>query len=107
MGWRIARADPELFATFRTVTDAAGEVVGAPVDHLAAQLARIIEDGMAAGAFNAVDPATAGRAVLQATALFHHPAHADEWGDPGVADQLEAVLQLLLNGLLSRPTNRA
>jgi AcrR family transcriptional regulator len=102
----IAREDPELFATFRKVTDEAGEVVGAHVDHLAAQLGRIIEDGVAAGAFVAVDPATAGRAVLQSTALFHHPAHADAWGDPRLADQLEAVLDLLLDGLRPRPRSR-
>ena len=102
----IAREDPELFATFRKVTAEAGEVVGVHVDHLAAQLGRIIEDGVAAGAFVATDPATAGRAVLQATALFHHPTHADEWGDPDIAGQLEAVLNLLLDGLRLRPTNR-
>ena len=38
--------DPELFATFRTVTDEAREVVGAHVDHLAAQLAQIVQDGV-------------------------------------------------------------
>jgi AcrR family transcriptional regulator len=98
----IAREDPELFATFRKVTDEAGEVVDAHVDHLAAQLARIIADGVAAGELRAVDPAVAGRAVLQATALFHHPAHADEWRQPGLDEQLEAVLDLLLEGLRRR-----
>jgi AcrR family transcriptional regulator len=97
----IAREDPELFATFRRVTNEAGEVVGAHVDHLAAQLARIIADGVGAGHF-AADPARDGRAVLQATALFHHPAHAEEWGDPALGDQLEAVLDLLLDGLRPR-----
>jgi AcrR family transcriptional regulator len=98
----IAREDPELFATFRKVTAEAGEVVDAHVDHLAAQLSRIVRDGVAAGDFAPVDPGRAGRAVLQATALFHHPAHADEWGDPRLDDQLEAVLDLLLDGLRPR-----
>jgi AcrR family transcriptional regulator len=98
----IAREDPELFATFRKVTDDAREVVAAHVDHLAAQLARIIEAGVAAGEFDVDDPAVAGRAVLQATALFHHPAHADEWGSPGLAEELESVLDLLLDGLRRR-----
>ena len=98
----IAREDPELFATFRKVTDEASEVVHAHVDHLAAQLARIVDDGVTAGDFTAADPAVAGLAVLQATAVFHHPAHADEWAQPGLDDALEAVLDLLLDGLRPR-----
>jgi AcrR family transcriptional regulator len=98
----IARDDPELFATFRRITDESGEVVGAHVDHLAAQLAHIVRDGVTAGTFAANDADRAGRAVLQATALFHHPAHADEWDDPRIGEHLEAVLDLLLDGLRSR-----
>ena len=52
----IAREDPELFATFRKVTDEAREVVGAHVDHLAGQLARIVQDGVADGVFASDDP---------------------------------------------------
>lgn len=43
-----------------------------------------------------------GRAVLQATALFHHPAHADEWVAPGLDAALDAVPGLLLDGLRVR-----
>jgi AcrR family transcriptional regulator len=98
----IAREDPELFATFRKVTAEASEVVGAHVDHLAAQLARIVQDGAADGVFVSDDPHVTGRAVLQATVLFHHPAHADEWADPALPGQLEAVLELLVDGLRPR-----
>lgn len=95
----MARQDPELFATFRRLTDESREVVGAHVDHLAAQVAGIVAAGIASGDFAATDVERAGRAVLQATALFHHPAHADEWGDPDLPAQLEAVLDLLVAGL--------
>ena len=98
----IAREDPELFATFRKVTAEARSVVGAHVDHLACQLARVVQDGVIEGVFTTDAPQVTGRAVLQATALFHHPAHADEWGDPALPDQLEAVLDLLLDGLRPR-----
>jgi AcrR family transcriptional regulator len=98
----IAREDPELFATFRRVTNEAGEVVSAHVDHLATELARIVRDGVAAGEFAPVDPEPTGRALLQATALFHHPAHADEWGDARLDEQLATVLDLLLDGLRTR-----
>ena len=101
----IAREDPELFATFRRLTDESREVVAAHVDHLAEQVAAIVADGVASGELASNDPAGSGRAVLQATALFHHPAHAEEWGDPLLGDQLEAVLDLLLDG--SRPADPA
>jgi AcrR family transcriptional regulator len=100
----IAREEPELFATFRQVTDEAGAVVGAHVAHLAAQLARIVSDGVASGELSSADPQAAGLGVLQATALFHHPAHADEWvgEEQDLATQLETVLDLLLEGLRRR-----
>jgi hypothetical protein len=57
---------------------------------------------MAAGEFAQGDPAVVGRAVLHATAKFHHPAHAAEWGEPGLDQQLEAVYRLILSGLATR-----
>lgn len=98
----MAREDPELFATFRQLTTEAREVVDAHVDHLAAQVSTIVADGVAAGEFAEVDPDRAGRAVLQATALFHHPAHADEWQDPRLAEHLDVVFALLMDGLRPR-----
>ena len=98
----MARQDPELFATFRRLTTEARDVVAAHVDHLAAQVSRIVADGIAAGEFAPADPGRVGRAVLQATALFHHPAHADEWGDPRLPDHFDAVFELVLQGLVVR-----
>lgn len=98
----MAREDPELFATFRQLTVESREVVSAHVDHLAGQISDIVADGVARGEFAPVDVERQGRAVLQGTALFHHPAHADEWGDLRLADQLQAVLDLLVDGLRPR-----
>ena len=98
----MAREDPELFATFRQLTTEARDVVAAHVDHLAAQVSRIVADGVAAGEFAPADPGRVGRAVLQATALCHHPAHADEWGDPRLPEHFDAVFDLVMQGLLVR-----
>ena len=98
----MATGDPELFETFLELTQASREVVAAHVDHLVDQLTRIVGDGIAAGEFAPQDPARAGRAVLHATARFHHPAHAGEWGDPALADELEAVYDLVVTGLAAR-----
>jgi AcrR family transcriptional regulator len=98
----IATDDPELFSTFHQLTLASREVVADHVDHLAEQVARIVADGMAAGEFAEADPTVVGRAVLHATARFHHPALAGEWGDrTRLAAELEAVYSLLLRGLLA------
>jgi hypothetical protein len=43
---------------------------------------------LAAGDFAPVDPQRAGRAAIQAIALFHHSAHVDEWGEPRLEERL-------------------
>ena len=98
----MATGDPELFETFHELTLASREVVAAHVDHLVDHLARIVADGMADREFASGDAAEVGRAVLHATAKFHHPAHAGEWGEPDLDEQLEAVYRLILNGLAAR-----
>lgn len=100
---RMAREDPELFQTFHTIATQARDVVADHLRILAGQIATIVADGIAAGDFAPTDAATAGRAVLHATARFHHPAHAAEWAGPTIDADLDAVASLLLNGLRSAP----
>ncbi|MGW3955227.1 hypothetical protein ACWEKM_30795 [Streptomyces sp. NPDC004752] len=45
------------------------------------------------------DPATAARAVFQATGRFHDPAYSREWERPGVEDEFAALVDLLTRGL--------
>jgi AcrR family transcriptional regulator len=91
--------DPELFATYLEIAAGARDAVRAHVDALAGQIARIIADGVARGEFVAADPVAAGRAVLDATARFHNPAHAPEWSDPGIDAAFEGVWSLVSSGL--------
>lgn len=95
---RMAQEDPELFATFHQIVTESPEVVEEHLDHLAGDLARIVADGVGRGELTG-EPSRDGRAVLQATARFHHPAHVAEWGDPALDADLEAVLDLVLRGL--------
>jgi AcrR family transcriptional regulator len=97
---RMARDDREMFATFDQIVAQSGRVVSEHLDHLAAMLTQIIDDGIASGEFAATDPVAAGRAVLHATARFHHPAHTPEWADHSIEADLDAVLSVLLHGLL-------
>lgn len=98
---QMAVTDPEMFEALVALTMTSREVVAAHVDHLAEQLSRIIADGIADGEFAPGDPAVLGRAVLQATARFHHPLHAAEWDDPGLGADFEAVYALVLRGLVA------
>jgi AcrR family transcriptional regulator len=96
---RLAREDPELFATYHSIAVGARGVVTAHVAMLAAQTSRMIADGISGGEFRAVDPARYGRAILDATARFHNPVHQAEWSDPEITTAFEAVWSLILDGL--------
>jgi AcrR family transcriptional regulator len=96
---RRAADDPELFAAYRTLAADAQSLVAAHVDELVGLAATVIRSGVKEGAFRAVDPEAAGRAVLVATSRFHHPAHAAEWVDPGIDEAYNDVWQLLMDGL--------
>ncbi len=97
-----AADDPELFAAYRTLAAEAKAVTTAHVDQLIKLTASVIRDGVEQGAFRAVEPLVAGRAILFATLRFHHPVHADEWNDPGIDAAFNDVWQLLITGLVQR-----
>ncbi|MGZ8782379.1 MAG: TetR family transcriptional regulator [Gaiellaceae bacterium] len=96
-----ALEEPELFATYVALTADAREIVRAHVETLHAQLAGILERGLAEGAFAADDAAASARAVFDATARFHNPAHAPEWSNPDIDAAYESVRALVLTGLAS------
>ncbi|BDI31043.1 TetR family transcriptional regulator [Capsulimonas corticalis] len=98
-----AQDDPELFATYLALAAEARTVVTAHVSDMVGQLARIIADGVQRGEFTTPDPATAARAVFDATIRFHNPAHAADWSDPEIAKAFDAVWSLILSGLSVRP----
>jgi AcrR family transcriptional regulator len=94
-----ALEDPELFATYVQLVEKSREVVMAHVQALTEQLTRIVADGVERGEFAGVDPTIAGRAVFDATARFHNPAHASEWSDPGIDAAFEGVWSLVVAAL--------
>ena len=100
---RLLADDPELFATYLELGAEAREVVGEHLDHLTGQITRLIREGVARGEIASEAPAATGRAVLAATARFHHPAHASEWSHPDIDTDFEGVWALLRNGLRVHP----
>ena len=96
---RMAREDPELFATYVQLVAESREVIVAHVRTLTQQLAAIVADGVERGEFAAVDSTAAGRAVFDATARFHNPSHVSEWSDPNIDAAFEGVWSLVVAAL--------
>jgi AcrR family transcriptional regulator len=91
--------DPEMFATYMTLAREARDVVMAHREALVDQIAHILSDGVAQGAFQVADVRCTARALFEATSRFHHPAHCEEWKDPALPGRVDALLTLLLRGL--------
>ncbi|WP_406009050.1 TetR family transcriptional regulator [Streptomyces sp. NBC_00637] len=96
---RKAGDDPELFATYMVLTQETGEAVGEHLADLTGQLTRIIEAGIASGAFTAPDPRVSAVAVFHATGRFHDPGYSRVWERPGAQEDFVALVDLLLRGL--------
>jgi AcrR family transcriptional regulator len=96
-----ALEDPELFATYMELVAESRDVVLAHVHILTGQIAAIIAEGVARGEFRRTDPEVAARAVFDATARFHNPAHAAEWSDPEIDVAFEGVWSLVTAALVS------
>ncbi|MDI3406329.1 TetR/AcrR family transcriptional regulator [Streptomyces cavernicola] len=96
---REAGAEPERFAEYAAPAGELGGLVDRHVEELVGQLTSIVEQGARAGEFVTGDPAVTARAVFVATAPFHDPRHAGEWGADGVEEQFAEVAVLLLRGL--------
>lgn len=94
-----ATTDPELFATYRVLAEENSAVAAEHVAALQHQLEGILADGFASGDFCGTDPAATARAVFEATAAFHHPAHATEWHLPDRDAILADVCTLIVDGL--------
>ncbi|MFE9750829.1 TetR family transcriptional regulator [Saccharothrix saharensis] len=98
---RKALGDPELFATFSVLVNENSAVVAAHIAAMVEDLTRIVADGVASGDFTTPDPAVSAKAVFDATARFHDPAHAADWSAPDVDAAFDAVVSLLVAGLRS------
>jgi len=91
--------DPEMFATYLALAQDAREVVEAYKDKQVVLVAKILSDGVAQGVFEIDNVKATARAVFDATARYHHPAHAEEWAKPECPSRIDALIGLLLKGL--------
>ncbi|MET8756983.1 TetR family transcriptional regulator [Lentzea sp. NPDC004782] len=91
--------EPELFATFQVLVKESDTIPTYHVGHLVGHVARIISAGVETQEFVTDDVRKTAQAVWDATDMFHHPAHAQEWGDPHIQDAFDAVVSLVIAGL--------
>ncbi|MFI1253653.1 TetR family transcriptional regulator [Streptomyces netropsis] len=98
---RKSGGDPELFATYMVLVGENSAVVDRHIETMVEQLAGIVGNGIRQGEFRPVDPATAARAVWDATNRFHDPAYAANWSLPGIDAAFDAVCELVLRGLVA------
>ncbi|MET9631834.1 TetR family transcriptional regulator [Lentzea sp. NPDC006480] len=91
--------EPELFATFRVLVSESCTIPEYHIEHLVGQVARIISAGVETQEFVTDDVRRTAQAVWDATDMFHHPAHAAEWGNPHIQTAFDAVVSLVIAGL--------
>ena len=96
------REEPELFSTYKRLAEKHSGVAADFAAGLLAQLRRIVDDGIATGDFSARDGAATTRTIFEATALFHYPAYADGWLADDIGARLDAVCDVVLDGLRAR-----
>ncbi|PNG24835.1 TetR/AcrR family transcriptional regulator [Methylocella silvestris] len=94
-----AQNDSDLFQAYAGLSRANRSIVAAEMERRATHIAKILDDGAKQGAFAAIDPGGAARAILHATVQFHHPLHADEWLRTEESLNFDAVFRLVLRGL--------
>jgi len=91
--------DPQMFAAYSALAKSAAHVATAHVAELQHQLAGILEDGAAEGAFRLRDVSRAAAAVQNATLRFHHPQLLLPPAPLPTARELDSVLDLVISGL--------
>jgi AcrR family transcriptional regulator len=100
---RKMQDDPEVFRVHFNIIAEMPEVLSAHIEHMLAQVEKIIVDGVASGEFApGMDTSAVARSFLQATQAFHHPALIMNGPAPSKGDA-EAMVGLLLDGLRKRP----
>lgn len=95
-------ADPEMFAVSRALFADTQEVVARHVTTLVGQVRGILDDGVKEGSFAIADTQAAAEAIFDATARFHNPQHAAEWGGPDIDAAFERVWSLLMAGIAAK-----
>jgi hypothetical protein len=94
--------DPEMFAVYHAVTTEAHDVVQQHMAHMLDEVSEILRDGAKAGEWPVKSAEMAARLLLNATSRFHHPAMVQLDGGKSDLKELDALVDLLVDGLQAR-----
>jgi len=94
---RMAKEDPELFATYNGLAEASRQVIKEHSANLRKQIAQIVADGVEQGAFHVHDVSMASHVIHAAIARFQHPYFVTRQQSPSPA--LGPVVDILVAGL--------
>lgn len=91
--------EPELFAIYTTLAAQSREVLHQHVTHLIEEIIKIIKQGVDEGVFVKDNPKQTALAILNAFTRFYHPAHVNEWQNPNIDKEFNALWEILLKGI--------
>ncbi len=88
--------DPEMFGHYLKLAQSSTEVLKKSQTEGINLIKKLIEQGVVEGIFNVVDIEMASKSVYTATTAFMHP---NTFSEPNRAENIKALLELLINGL--------
>ncbi|KGE20338.1 TetR family transcriptional regulator [Paenibacillus wynnii] len=95
-----AEEDREMFKMYASVTADAVDLIETHIERIVKHMALIISRGLDVKNIRRIsEPETMARSILQATARFHHPAHAYEWQPPRTLEDFNNLWLLIEQGL--------
>ncbi|WP_379130032.1 TetR/AcrR family transcriptional regulator [Paenibacillus sp. sgz500958] len=96
----FAKEDPEMFKMYAAVTAEAAELIATHIEQIFAHMSRMITRGIEEGSMRrSGETGDIARAVFQATAMFHHPAHAYAWLGADTMKHFNDLWTLIASGL--------
>ncbi len=100
---RRVSEDPEMFNTYLALAREACEVVKDHKGCLVGQIAQILRQGVEEGSLAIEAPDATAQAIFDATSRFHHPGFASEWSETECHVRVDAVITLIMRGIVARP----
>ncbi|GAA3633565.1 TetR family transcriptional regulator [Kineosporia mesophila] len=104
--WRQVSEDPELFATLQVLSASDSRIGLEFVGQMLHQIEELVAAGVADGSLRPVEPGPTAQAILDASTRFVHPALAAGWSAPGIDEDLQRLLDLLLTALAPVKTSK-
>ncbi len=95
-----AEQDPEMFKMYADVTAESADLIDAHIGRIVEQMSTLIARGVAANLIHTtIQTEILARSIFNATARFHHPAHAYQWLSTDIEQEFNGLWYLLEKGL--------